>query len=127
LIKGERSVGGGKVGEAARGVAQPTRVKAAATGRRVSLSETIAKIRQQERKLAVPCEQCAMVNAANPLPTGQRWPYRRCMALDDDIIDTPDGPMTWAEWKKKNPVQVPSRRTKGKNLPRKVKRFTGDE
>jgi hypothetical protein len=28
------------------------------------------------------------------------------------------------EWKKKNPVQVPSRRTKGKNLPVKVKRFT---
>ena len=32
--------------------------------------------------------------------------------------------MTWAEWKKKNPVQVPSRRTKGKDLPLKVKRFT---
>lgn len=53
--------------------------------------------------------------------------YDREMALDDDMIDTPDGPMTWAEWKKKNPVQIPSRRTKGKNLPKKVKRFTGDE
>lgn len=45
-------------------------------------------------------------------------------SLDDQIIDTPDGPMTWAAWKKKNPVQVPSRRTKGKDLPVKVKRFT---
>ena len=44
--------------------------------------------------------------------------------LNDRMIDTPDGPMTWAAWKKKNPVQVPSRRTKGKNLPVKVKRFT---
>jgi hypothetical protein len=48
------------------------------------------------------------------------------MAIDDTIIDTPDGPMTWAQWKKKNPVQVPSRRTKGKELPNKIKRFTGD-
>ncbi len=46
------------------------------------------------------------------------------MSLDDEMIDTPDGPMTWAQWKKKNPVQIPSRRTKGKNLPKKVKRFT---
>ena len=46
------------------------------------------------------------------------------MSLDDTIIDTPEGPMTWAEWKKKNPVQIPSRRTKGKNLPVKVKKFT---
>ena len=46
------------------------------------------------------------------------------MSLDDEIIDTPDGPMTWAQWKKKNPVQIPSRRTKGKDLPVKVKRFT---
>jgi hypothetical protein len=48
------------------------------------------------------------------------------MSLDDELIDTPDGPMTWAEWKKKNPIQVPSRRTKGKKLPVKVKRFTGE-
>lgn len=47
-------------------------------------------------------------------------------SLDDRIIETPDGPMTWAEWKKKNPVQVPSRRTKGKDLPNKVKRSTDD-
>ena len=44
--------------------------------------------------------------------------------LDEQLIDTPDGPITWAAWKKKNPVQVPSRRTKGKDLPVKVKRFT---
>lgn len=43
---------------------------------------------------------------------------------DDIIIDTPDGPMTFAAWKKKHPVQVPSRRTKGKDLPNRVKRFT---
>ena len=24
------------------------------------------------------------------------------MPIDDDIIQTPDGPMTWAEWKRKN-------------------------
>jgi hypothetical protein len=48
------------------------------------------------------------------------------MMADDTIIQTPDGPMTWAEWKKKNPVQVPSRRTKGKDLPNKIKRRTGD-
>jgi hypothetical protein len=46
------------------------------------------------------------------------------MPMDDQIIETPDGPMTWAQWKKKNPVQIPSRRTKGKDLPVKVKRFT---
>ena len=46
--------------------------------------------------------------------------------MDDAIINTPDGPMTWAEWKKKNPVQIPSRRTKGKNLPNKVKRRTDE-
>ena len=46
------------------------------------------------------------------------------MSLDDEMIDTPDGPMTWAQWKKKHPVQIPSRRTKGKKLPVKVKRFT---
>ena len=43
------------------------------------------------------------------------------MALDDTIIQTADGPMTYGEWKKKNPVQVPSRRTRGKDLPNKVK------
>ena len=46
--------------------------------------------------------------------------------LDDRIIETPEGPMTWAQWKKKNPVQIPSRRTKGKDLPVKVKKFTED-
>ena len=40
---------------------------------------------------------------------------------DDTIIDTPEGPKRWGDWKKKNPVQVPSRRTKGKDLPNKVK------
>lgn len=45
---------------------------------------------------------------------------------DDSIIQTPDGPMTWAEWKKKNPVQLPSRRTRGKVLPNKVKLRTDD-
>ncbi len=44
--------------------------------------------------------------------------------LDDRIIETPEGPMTWSEWKKKNRLQVPSRRTKGKDLPVKVKLFT---
>ncbi len=47
-------------------------------------------------------------------------------ALDDRIIETPDGPMSWAEWKKKNPVQTPSRRTKGKDLPNRV-RLRSDE
>lgn len=47
-------------------------------------------------------------------------------SLDDRMIDTPDGPMTWAEWKKRNPVQTPSRRTKGKSLPNKVRRSTND-
>jgi hypothetical protein len=49
------------------------------------------------------------------------------MPIDDEVIQTPDGPMTWAEWKKKHPVQIPSRRTKGKKLPVKVKRFTADK
>lgn len=48
------------------------------------------------------------------------------MSIDDQIIETPDGPMTWAEWKKKNPVQLPSRRTKGKKLPNKVRRTTDE-
>jgi hypothetical protein len=43
---------------------------------------------------------------------------------DSTIIDTPEGPMTWAAWKKQNPVQIPSRRTKGKDLPLTIKRFT---
>ncbi len=46
--------------------------------------------------------------------------------IDDTVIETPDGPMTFAEWKKKHPVQLPSRRTKGKKLPNKVK-LTSDE
>lgn len=48
------------------------------------------------------------------------------MSTDGTIVQTPDGPMTWADWKKQNPVQIPSRRTKGKSLPVKVKRFTSD-
>lgn len=52
--------------------------------------------------------------------------YTARMAIDDTIIDTPDGPMTWAQWKKKNPVQLPSRRTKGKKLPNKVKLRTDE-
>ena len=47
-------------------------------------------------------------------------------SIDDQIIQTPDGPMTYAQWKKKNPVQLPSRRTKGKKLPNKVKLTTDD-
>lgn len=46
------------------------------------------------------------------------------MSSDDIIIDTPDGPMTFAQWKKKHPVQIPSRRTKGKDLPVKVQLIT---
>jgi hypothetical protein len=49
------------------------------------------------------------------------------MSMDDELIDTPEGPMTWAQWKKKNPIQIPSRRTKGKKLPVKVKRFTDEK
>ncbi len=48
------------------------------------------------------------------------------MSDDDRIIETPNGPMTWGEWKKKNPVQVPSRRTKGKKLPNRVKMRTDE-
>lgn len=47
-------------------------------------------------------------------------------SIDDQIIETPEGPMTFAQWKKKNPVQLPSRRTKGKKLPNKIK-LTTDE
>ena len=49
------------------------------------------------------------------------------MSLDDTMVDTPDGPMTYKEWKKKNPVQLPSRRTKGKKLPNKVKMTTDEK
>ncbi len=49
------------------------------------------------------------------------------MSIDDTIIETPDGPMTFREWKKKNPVQIPSRRTKGKKLPNKVKLITDEK
>jgi hypothetical protein len=45
---------------------------------------------------------------------------------DDTMIQTPDGPMTWAEWEKRHPIQVPSRRTKGKDLPVMVKRVTDE-
>lgn len=45
---------------------------------------------------------------------------------DDTPIETPEGTMTWAEWKKRNPVQLPSRRTKGRDLPNKVKQRTGE-
>ncbi|HEX8382797.1 MAG TPA: hypothetical protein VF592_05415 [Sphingomonas sp.] len=48
------------------------------------------------------------------------------MSLDDTIVQTPDGPMTYAAWKKKNPVQLPSRRTKGKDLPNKVRMRTDE-
>ncbi|TZG29259.1 hypothetical protein FYJ91_03755 [Sphingomonas montanisoli] len=58
------------------------------------------------------------------LASPQTW--KALPMSDDTIIQTPDGPMTWAEWKKKNPVQVPSRRTKGKDLPNKIKRRTND-
>ena len=49
------------------------------------------------------------------------------MSLDDTIVDTPEGPMSWAQWKKKNPVQLPSRRTRGKDLPNKVRRSTDEK
>jgi hypothetical protein len=45
-------------------------------------------------------------------------------SLDDRIVETPDGPMTWGEWKKKNPVQLPSRRSRGKALPNRIKKRT---
>jgi len=60
------------------------------------------------------------------LELSRERPKERPMPIDDDIIETPEGPMTWGEWKRKNPVQIPSRRTKGKKLPVKVKRFTSD-
>jgi hypothetical protein len=64
-----------------------------------------------------------MTSPAGSTIKGDHW-RSAAMSLDDELIDTPDGPMTWAQWKKKNPVQIPSRRTKGKKLPVKVKRFT---
>ena len=48
------------------------------------------------------------------------------VSIDDTIIDTPDGPMTYAQWKKKHPVQLPSRRTKGKTPLNKVKQRTDE-
>ena len=48
------------------------------------------------------------------------------MSIDDTIIETPDGPITFAEWKKTHPVQIPSRRNKGKKLPNKVKQRTDE-
>ncbi|MDB5685381.1 MAG: hypothetical protein JWM75_3079 [Sphingomonas bacterium] len=47
-------------------------------------------------------------------------------SMDDMMIDTPEGRMRWADWKKKNPVQLPSRRTKGKDLPNRIKRRTDE-
>jgi hypothetical protein len=62
-----------------------------------------------------------------------KWPFLAACrtktmtdSLDDKIIDTPHGQMTWGEWKKNNPVQLPSRRTKGKKLPNKIKRLTDE-
>ena len=49
------------------------------------------------------------------------------VSIDDTIVETPDGPMTYREWKKKHPVQLPSRRTKGKKLPNKVKLITDEQ
>ena len=65
----------------------------------------------------------ALVAAGQPPRAEAQGTKDRTMD-DDTIIQTPDGPMTWAAWKKKNPVQTPSRRTKGKKLPNKVKLFT---
>lgn len=48
-------------------------------------------------------------------------------SLDDMMVDTPEGPMRWADWKKKNPVQLPSRRTKGKDLPNRIKRRSDEK
>jgi hypothetical protein len=45
-------------------------------------------------------------------------------SLDDRIVETPEGPMTWGEWKKKHPVQLASRRTRGKDLPNRIKTRT---
>lgn len=48
-------------------------------------------------------------------------------SLDDTMVDTPEGQMTYGEWKKKNKVQLPSRRTKGKKLPNRVKMTTDEK
>ena len=55
-----------------------------------------------------------------------RYAGADAMSIDDTIVQTPDGPMSYADWKKKNPVQLPSRRTKGKKLPNKVKLRTDE-
>jgi len=68
---------------------------------------------------------CRLAHVGKP-NTIRRLRQQDSRMNDDEIIETPEGPMTWAQWKKKNPVQVPSRRTKGKKLPNKIKRFTGD-
>lgn len=60
------------------------------------------------------------------LITNHSFKKDHAMSIDDTMIETPEGPMTWAEWKKKNPMQVPSRRTKGKDLPNKIKTRTGE-
>jgi hypothetical protein len=74
--------------------------------------------------LAVPLAIPARRGEIDRQRSGEQLAGDAAVSLDDEIIDTPDGPMTWAQWKKKNPVQIPSRRTKGKDLPVKVKRFT---
>jgi hypothetical protein len=56
-----------------------------------------------------------MLIAAATMASRPHCLYKALMA-DDTIIQTPDGPMTWAEWKKKHPIQIPSRRTKHRNL-----------
>jgi hypothetical protein len=56
-----------------------------------------------------------MLIAAATMASRRHFLYQAIMA-DDTIIQTPDGPMTWAEWKKKHPIQIPSRRTKHRNL-----------
>jgi hypothetical protein len=58
------------------------------------------------------------MSALHPLRTLFRGGLK-VKALDDDIIDTPDGANDLSQWKGKNPVQVASRRTKSKNLSRK--------
>ena len=49
------------------------------------------------------------------------------MSLDDEMIDTLMVRSPGAQWKKKHPVQIPSRRTRGKDLPVKVKRYTDEK
>lgn len=78
-----------------------------------------------ERPLSARCGHCVDVGSGRAAEASER--ARAGMSLDDEMIETPDGPMTWAQWKKKNPVQIPSRRTKGKDLPVRVKRFTDEK